>query len=268
MTADEIMTMKFDECIVMMNHVSPFFDKKYPLEMHPQFMNIGDGDESKAYTLEKDERFLCVKKDNGYEGLATNSVLKDETKEIYKPKPLDEVLGDMLINIPDEDGYFLIKDTDANIKKSMMTMVRENADIAIRHSINENFKTALFDGDDMDIAMLRPLTVKMMNSHADEVNDVLIACNGVMNGHICYAGAKDDDCNIIKVLNRMHVDYERLPSTPDARFFIYKIKEALDEDKFGKLKDGCQKGHQVIIENEWNTVNKEQDDDFDDYMNF
>ena len=126
MLPDEIMTMPFNKCIVMMRGIDPFYDNKYPLENHPQFMNTGDGDKKNFYFLEKDPEFLCVDKTEEYTDDAVADNI-DDSPEKLKPKTLEEVLGDLLLNIPEEDGYYLIKDADrspSEVKKSMFRSIK------------------------------------------------------------------------------------------------------------------------------------------------
>lgn len=245
MLPDEIMTMPFNKCIVMMRGIDPFYDNKYPLENHPQFMNTGDGDKKNFYFLEKDPEFLCVDKTEEYTDDAVADNI-DDSPEKLKPKTLEEVLGDLLLNIPEEDGYYLIKDADrspSEIKKSMFRSIKAKFETAIEKSIKEKEKTAFFDGKEMDVSMLRGMAVKAMRSYGEFINDVAIACDGLSgSGHLCCTAAKDDDCNVVKVMKNMNLQSENKTKDSITDFKVYKIKEELSEDKFDKFKKGCQLG--------------------------
>lgn len=54
------MTMPFNKCIVMMRGIDPFYDNKYPLENHPQFMNTGDGDKRIFIFWKKTRNFYAL----------------------------------------------------------------------------------------------------------------------------------------------------------------------------------------------------------------
>ena len=81
MLPDEIMTMPFNKCIVMMRGIDPFYDNKYPLENHPQFMNTGDGDK-RTFTFGKDPEFLCVDKTEEYTDDAVADNIDDSPENL------------------------------------------------------------------------------------------------------------------------------------------------------------------------------------------
>lgn len=266
MLPDEIMTMPFNKCIVMMRGIDPFYDNKYPLENHPQFMNTGDGDKKNFYFLEKDPEFLCVDKTEEYTDDAVVDNI-DDSPEKLKPKTLEEVLGDLLLNIPEEDGYYLIKDADrspSEVKKSMFRSIKAKFEKDIEKAIEEKDKTAFFDGKEMDVSMLRGMAVKAMRSYGEFINDVAIACDGLSgSGHLCYTAAKDDDCNVVKVMKNMNLQSENKTKDSITDFKVYKIKEELSEDKFDKFKKGCQLGAGTVASAK---AIEAEDIDFDDYV--
>lgn len=258
MTPDEIMTMPFNKCIIMMRGIKPFYDNKYPLEIHPQFQYTGDCDEHNFYSLDQDEKFLCVSSIDDYINQTAENEMPDNINEKYQPKPLTEILDDLLLNYPEEDGYYLIKDINKDEKRSLIKMEREKLNDAIEEQIKAGYPTILYDGKTMEPMLLKPLITRALNQYGESINDIVIACDGISDGHLCEFGAKDNDCNIVKVIDRMKLVTEDKNSGTDM-FMIYKIKDSLSEDRFGKLKEGCQKGYQFIVSS--NTG----DDDYDDY---
>jgi len=91
--------------------------------------------------------------------------------------------------------------------------------------------------------MLRGMAVKAMRSYGEFINDVAIACDGLSgSGHLCCTAAKDDDCNVVKVMKNMNLQSENKTKDSITDFKVYKIKEELSEDKFDKFKKGCQLG--------------------------
>ena len=156
------------------------------------------------------------------------------------------MLGDLLLNIPEEDGYYLIKDADkspSEIKKSMFRSIKKDFEEKIKEAIEKKHKTAFFDGKEMDVSMLRGMAVKAMRSYGEFINDVAIACDGLSgSGHLCCTAAKDDDCNVVKVMKNMNLQSENKTKDSITDFKVYKIKEELSEDKFDKFKKGCQLG--------------------------
>ena len=273
MQPDEIMTMPFDECIVMMNHISPFYDKKYPLETHPQFKNTGDGDENNFYFLEKDPEFLCVNKTEEHmEDTIKDKFENAENEEKYMPKTLEEVLGDLLVNIPDDDGYFLIKDADAEAEKDnrrALCMAERNEMFnEIEKCISKGYKTPFYDGKQMEPAIIRNMAARAMYEYAEQVDDIVVSCDGLIGGYkMCATAAKDEECNVIKVSEKLNLELNEAKSKSKTDYTVYKIKESLSPEKYGKFTSGCKDGYQAIVSkgNYGNSNNNEEDDDFPGY---
>ena len=273
MQPDEIMTMPFDECIVMMNHISPFYDKKYPLETHPQFKNTGDGDENNIYFLEKDPEFLCVNKTEEHmEDTIKDKFGNTENEEKYMPKTLEEVLGDLLVNIPDDDGYFLIKDADAEAEKDNRSALcraeRDEMFNEIEKCISKGYKTPFYDGKQMEPTIIRNMAAKAMHEYAEQVDDIVVSCDGLIGGYkMCAAAAKDKECNVIKVSEKLNLELNEAKSKSKTDYTVYKIKESLSPEKYGKFTSGCKDGYQAIVSkgNYGNSNNNEEDDDFPEY---
>lgn len=262
MMPDEIMTMPFDECIVMMNHIDPFYDKKYPLENHPQFKFTGDADPSNFYFLEQDDEFLCAGSTECYEDEAVTENISENVEEKYKPKPLAEVLEDVLANIPEEDGYFLIRDVDVKeTKKALFKKDREKVNSAVKKCIQNGYKTAYYDGGSMEPFMLRPFVSRVMSEFGYEINDVVLFCDATSgDGHIAYIGAKDEDCSIIKITKKMNLKLTDKKSKTEPAYDTYKIQDILSEERYGKITMGCQKGEKAVI----SSNNNSDDDSFDE----
>lgn len=260
MLPDEIMTMPFDKCIVMMRGIDPFYDSKYPLEKHPQFMKTGDGDEKNFYFLEQDEEFSCVDKSVEYEEIAEQEENNDTVSEKYQPKTLEEVLDGILVNYPEEDGYYLIKDADNNkTRNSMITKYSELLEDTIQMSMGNDETTILFDGKNMDIALAKGLINRAFEQHDGEFEDLAVACNGISDGHVCWFGAKNDQCNIVKVAERLQLSISKKKRGNISRHDLYKVNDILSEDKFEELKKGCKNGAHCMASQKNNDV------DFDDY---
>lgn len=269
MQPDEIMTMPFDECIVMMNHISPFYDKKYPLETHPQFKNTGDGDENNFYFLEKDPEFLCANKTEEHmEDTIKDKFENTENEEKYMPKTLEEVLGDLLVNIPDNDGYFLIKDADAEAEKdnkwALCRAERNEMFNEIEKCISNGYKTPFYDGKQMEPTIIRNMAARAMYEYAEQVDDIVVSCDGLIGGYkMCAAAAKDEECNVIKVSEKLNLELNEAKSKSKTDYTVYKIKESLSPEKYGKFTSGCKNGYQTIVSE--SNRKDDKDDDFDDY---
>ena len=269
MLPDEIMTMPFDECIVMMRGINPFHDHKYPLEKHPQYKYTGDGDKSNFYFLEKDSEFLCVGKEDDTAEAAMESEGAGEQNDLgttYQPKPLDEVLGEALANIPEEDGYYLIQDMNKEDRVSVLKAERQKLNEYLTTKIEEGKeKTVLYNGELLDPNLVRPLLIKAMNEHGEFLDDIAIACDAVFgDGHLCSAAAKDKTCNVVKVFHELGTEpfEETEVQSGTAKFEVCKAKKPLAEDAYNLFKEGCRMGYQAIV------AKKEDDDDGwgDDYM--
>lgn len=265
MTPDEIMTMPFNECIVMMRGIDPFHDLKYPLETHPQFMKTGDGDKDNFYFLENDASFLCVDdskilaQEMMEEELESNE--DNDEADKYKPKNLAEVLGDILVNVPEEDGYYLIRDADKEDSKKLFASVLHKARKDIEKSLEDKEKTAsvLFDGEYMDMSLLKPLTNRLMSEYITRTDDIAVSCFG-MNEDLrkVYAAAVNDECNIIKAFERLSFDKEIV--SENEKFKTYEITTPLTNAKFDRFQEACEKGYQVIVSNPYG-----EDDPFAGY---
>ena len=269
MQPDEIMTMPFDECIVMMNHISPFYDKKYPLETHPQFKNTGDGDENNFYFLEKDPEFLCVNKTEEHmEDTIKDKFGNTENEEKYMPKTLEEVLGDLLVNIPDDDGYFLIKDADAEAEKDNRSALcraeRDEMFNEIEKCISKGYKTPFYDGKQMEPTIIRNMAAKAMHEYAEQVDDIVVSCDGLIGGYkMCAAAAKDEECNVIKVSEKLNLELNETKSKSNTDYTVYKMKESLSPEKYEKFTSGCKNGYKTIV-SESNRKDDDDDLDYDD----
>lgn len=258
--ADEIMTMSFEDCIVTMNHVSPFFDKKYKLEDHPQYMKTGDGDPNNFYFLEKDEEFLCVDNEEEVNDFAVEESFEDTTNEKYQPKSLEEVLGDLLLNVPDEDGYYLIKDEDSDMKASVFGYYKKKLEAAINQCIDEKSVTIFFNGGNMDILLSRPFINKVMNQY-ENIDDVVIVCDGITEGHVGFVGSRSRNSNAVKVSQKLGFILEPYKDQ-DSSFIVYKIKENITEDKLNEFKNGCIHGEEAIIKK---SIFDDDDLDYEDW---
>lgn len=80
---------------------------------------------------------------------------------------------------------------------------------------------------------------------------------------MCYTAAKDDDCNVVKVMKNMNLQSENKTKDSITDFKVYKIKEELSEDKFDKFKKGCQLGAGTVASAK---AIEAEDIDFDDYV--
>lgn len=265
MLPDEIMTMPFNKCIVMMRGIDPFYDNKYPLEKHPQFMNTGDGNKDNFYDLEKDTEFLCIDKTDEYQEEVIKENCACEENEKYMPKTLEEVLGDLLVNVPDDEGYFLIKDADAEAEKdnrrALCMAERDEMFNEIEKCISKGYKTPFYDGKQMEPTIIRNMAARAMYEYAEQVDDIVVSCDGLIGGYkMCAAAAKDKECNVIKVSEKLNLELNEAKSKSNNDYSVYTIKESLSPEKYGKFTSGCKNGYETIVSE---SNRKAFDDDFD-----
>lgn len=269
MLPDEIMTMPFNKCIVMMRGIDPFYDNKYPLEKHPQFMNTGDGNKNNFYDLEKDPEFLCVDKTDEYQEEVIKENCACEESEKYMPKTLEEVLGNLLVNVPDDDGYFLIKDADAEAEKdnrrALCRAERDEMFNEIEKCINDGYKTPFYDGKQMEPTIIRNMAARAMYEYAEQVDDIVVSCDGLIGGYkMCVAAAKDEECNVIKVSEKLNLELNEAKSRSNTDYTVYKIKESLSPEKYGEFTSGCKNGYKTIVSKNDNKTSFDYDE-FNDY---
>ena len=141
----------------------------------------------------------------------------------------------------------------------MITKYSELLEDTIQRSMGDDETTILFDGKNMDIALAKGLINRAFEQHDGEFDDLAIACNGISDGHICWFGAKNEECNILKVAEKLNLSTTKKKHGNIARQDLYKINDILSEDKFGELKKGCQKGANCLVSQ------KNDEIDFDDY---
>ena len=170
------------------------------------------------------------------------------------------MLDGILVNYPEEDGYYLIKDADNNkTRNSMITKYSELLEDTIQMSMGNDETTILFDGKNMDIALAKGLINRAFEQHDGEFEDLAVACNGIRDGHVCWFGAKNDQCNIVKVAERLQLSISKKKRGNISRQDLYKVNDILSEDKFEELKKGCKNGAHCMASQKNNDV------DFDDY---
>ena len=100
---------------------------------------------------------------------------------------------------------------------------------------------------------------RAFEQHDGEFEDLAVACNGISDGHVCWFGAKNDQCNIVKVAERLQLSISKKKRGNISRQDLYKVNDILSEDKFEELKKGCKNGAHCMASQKNNDV------DFDDY---
>lgn len=254
MTPDEIMTMPYDECIVMMNHISPFYDKKYALENHPQFKNTGDGDESNFYYLESDPDFLIVDSTPTMQKQNVEDTIAQPKK--FEPKNMKETLEKLLQNNPEKDRYYLIKSPDESQNRKIFSLYLDKARKAVDNCISENYKSPFFEGENMDPGLLSPVATKIMTEYDGKITDFMVSCLAVKETeHMCVIGAEETRCNAVRVTDRMSLKRESAGEHEDPHFVIWSFSEPLSLEKYGNVTGGCRQGAEAV----------EIEDDDDDY---
>lgn len=253
MTPDEIMTMKFDECIVMMNHISPFFDKKYPLETHPQFQYTGDADKKNFYFLENDDDFLCVDNTKKHsKNVIKDKFDKDKDNKKYVPVNLKELMeeGGVLDNNPEEDNYYRIKSIDKDEDRSMLAIEREKMVKAIIECKNNGYKTPYYDANNIEPSLVKPLITRTMNQLYNEV-DELVCCYLDIKGenyHFYGCAKSEENSNGLQVFKNIFMLPIAINKNKD--FAIYNIEDNCDDSKLtNQVYIGLQAGADVVSSN-------------------
>lgn len=255
MTPDEIMTMPYDRCIVMMNHVNPFYDEKYKLEEHPLFQETGDGDRRNLYSLESDNNFLCVDNSGTFMKKTAEKNTEQEGKEEdwTEPEELSEALKKLLLNVPEEDGYYVIRNEEETEQtKSALIKKKEEVLSAIEKCITEGYKTPCFDAEDIDPAFAVPLITRIMNTYPD-TQDAILIYDGIASRHSGVVAFRKDGSNAKKVLEKIKLGMEKKSKNEDG-VEIYVLHTFAGET-LEELKKGCKKGHEIIV------VSDDDDDD-------
>lgn len=253
MLPDEIMTMPFDECIVMMNHIDPFYDKKFPLESHPQFQYTGDGSSDNFYYLENDDDFLCVDttKECGENvvDMQFNGDNEQENNGKYIPKNLKEMLGNVLDNRPDIDNYFRIKDVDPNIKQSLLTVEREKMLDEIAKCIEEGYKTPFYDASTIEPSIVQPLVVRTMKQLQGRIDEVVCAYDALNDEDKYFSGAaKTTNTNGRIVFEKMRKKFINEKTSKEFRIYDVQDKCDLTSSELKDIKKGFRMGEDMITD--------------------
>jgi len=129
MAVNEISTMPKDECLLIINGMNPFYDKKYNLEKHPHFDESGDS--------KKGSKFDCKKKILNYGLQQQNKKNKLSAGEeiganqyIGKAEQLDHVFKDNNIN---------------SISDAVERITLKKGQVIVNESINKETGEAEFD---------------------------------------------------------------------------------------------------------------------------
>lgn len=247
MTPDEIMTMPFDECIVMMNHISPFYDKKYPLEKHPQFQYTGDADKKNFYYLENDPEFIVADNTQLYNNEAImDSLAPNDRDDKFEPMSMAEILkkDGLLKNNPDEDNYMLVQDvsktsTDSMIQKEYKNILQSAADC-----IRQKYKTIYYNGEYIDPVIITPMITRLMNQ-SEEIADVIVSYYDMSGKYKkIKAAIKNDSDNAAKIIEKMGLKCKMIQGP---MITIYEIDDIINEDMLEEIKTACMKGYETIV---------------------
>lgn len=110
MSPSDISTMPKDECILIINGLDPFYDKKYDLTKHPHFNESGDSKEGKKFDCKTEILNAGLKKDSEQKAISEEEVSKGLEAYVGKPKTLDQVLKDNHItNVKDAVNRIVLK---------------------------------------------------------------------------------------------------------------------------------------------------------------
>ena len=77
---------------------------------------------------------------------------------------------------------------------------------------------------------------------------------------MCAAAAKDEECNVIKVSEKLNLELNEAKSKSNTDYSVYSIKESLSPEKYGKFTSGCKNGYKTVVSE---SNRKAFDDDFD-----
>ena len=103
-----------------------------------------------------------------------------------------------------------------------------------------------------------------MYEYAEQIDDIVILCNGLVNGYkICVTAAKDEECNSIKLADKLKIKLDKVKSGRSAGYDVYRFADALSYEKCDQVKQGCEKGYKVIV-TPGNFAN-DTDDELDEY---
>lgn len=99
MEPNDISTMPKDECILIINGLDPFYDKKYNLTLHPNFKETGDMAGVKKFDCKTEIlNYGLLKKKASEKELTKQSLEKGLEAFVGQSKPLDQVFKEANVN--------------------------------------------------------------------------------------------------------------------------------------------------------------------------
>lgn len=101
MDPSDIANMPKDECILIINGLNPFYDKKYDLTKHPNYKETGDSKEGKSYDYKREIFNYGLLEEQKKQRSELSKEDKDKGLEAYVEgpgKPLNEVFREEKIN--------------------------------------------------------------------------------------------------------------------------------------------------------------------------
>ena len=265
MMPDEIMTMPFDRCIVMMNHVNPFYDKKYDVEKHPLYKETGDSDKGNYYFIEKDPEFVCVGHSEDKEAQAVQNMNVD-TKKMHSgksitPKTIEEAIyGIIQKQTDDGEAYAIMKDVSGSSTNSLLTEMQAKVQSNIEKSMRMS-KIPYANMEYRDPAFMVPVLRKCMSK--DKITECLIFTKGIrLNTTACAAayrkGVKSEADNPIKeICEQFTNNIEMVHNSADD---VVILTFTIDDEQKPFLTNDLKFG---MATHQKNVAEIVEDDDFD-----
>ena len=117
----------------------------------------------------------------------------------------------------------------------------------------------------MEPTIIRNMAARAMYEYAEQVDDIVVSCDGLIGGYkMCAAAAKDEECNVIKVSEKLNLELNEAKSRSNTDYTVYKIKESLSPEKYGEFTSGCKNGYKTIVSKNDNKTSFDYDE-FNDY---
>ena len=99
MEPNDISTMPKDECILIINGLDPFYDKKYDLTTHSNFKETGDSEEGKRFDCKTEIlNYGLLQRKSGEREISQRDLEKGLEAFVGQSKPLDQVFKEANVN--------------------------------------------------------------------------------------------------------------------------------------------------------------------------
>lgn len=221
MTIDEIRSMPFEKCIVLVSGEDPFYDDKYDLENHPRYKDSGDARKERRFNLMNNSEF----RNFSSKAMVKNELNSDESSEAENEISKAKNISDLPVKRSgdkDSAASFFENIHDVDQVESMKYLVRMKhlADEAVNRELKSNKKAAVLCATlaGCDPRLLPGFTLKYRSMYQ---MPILLFCNDFSGTANVFGFFVKED---IIIENILRINFNLIPE-------ILTVDEDASEDR-------------------------------------